>query len=119
MTLNLSKYIIVTLVILLVSIGGYSYFRINSLENTIQECRTSNTQYESAILYQNAELEEQKYNKKKAIKELDKWKALPPKVKWKTITNTIYKDVNNSKGGECEKNNIIEANVYKLDWNNF
>lgn len=110
--LNPIHYVLLTLLALL---SVYVYFTHDEL----LEARKSISAYESAIMYQNSEIESERVNKRKAENQLENWKALPAKVKWKTLIKKIYADVNQTKERTCENNEIIERNTYSLDWNNF
>tara|TARA_R110000796_G_scaffold10941_6_gene36672 strand:+ start:464 stop:799 length:336 start_codon:yes stop_codon:yes gene_type:complete len=110
------RYLLIFSSTLLFVSSVYAYL----LKNDLSEAIESNIAYENAIVYQNLELQTQKADKDKALKKVKDWKSLPAVEKWETITKIIYRDVNiTDKGVGCEKNKIIENNVYKLDWNNF
>lgn len=112
-------YILATLVVALTIFSVFQWSKISSLEEERDEDKKAISSYESAILYQNTEVEENRVNKKKALHDLSEWQALPVEIKYKTIYRTVYKDINiTNKEVTCEENKLIEANTYKLDWNN-
>ena len=118
---SIMKMIIAGFVAFLIALSLFSFFQhltISSLERQKEENLKSITVYESAILYQNEEVEEYRVNKEDALATLLEWKSLPAEVKYKTIYKTIYKDINITKEISCEDKSIIESNTYSLDWNN-
>ena len=118
------KNIIVGIVILLLVIGLYFY--IHTLKTQIQDLRSQLTQnqvelanykleserYKNAITTQNKQIEELKVSKDNALAKLNKWKALPPKIKYKTITK-----IREVKSNDCKDiKNTINA-IRNIDYN--
>ena len=118
------KNIIVGGVTLLLVIGLYFY--IHTLKIQIQDLRSQLTQnqvelanyrleserYKNAIDIQNKQIEELKVSKNNALAKLNKWKALPPKIKYRTITK-----IRRIKSDDCKDiKNTINA-VRNIDYN--
>ena len=118
------KNLIVSGVTLLLLIGLYFY--IHTLKTQIQDLRSQLTQnqvelanyrlqserYKNAIDIQNKQINELKVSKDNALDKLSKWKALPPKVKYKTITK-----IREVKSNDCKDiKNTINA-IRNIDYN--
>ena len=118
------KNIIVGGVTLLLVIGLYFY--IHTLKIQIQDLRSQLTQnqvelanyrleserYKNAIDIQNKQIEELKVSKNNALAKLNKWKALPPKIKFRTITK-----IREVKSNDCKDiKNTINA-IRNIDYN--
>ena len=118
------KNLIVSGVTLLLLIGLYFY--IHTLKTQIQDLRSQLTQnqvelanykleserYKNAIDIQNNKINELKISKDNALDKLNKWKALPDKIKYRTITK-----IREVKSNDCKDiKNTINA-VRNIDYN--
>ena len=118
------KNLIVSGVTLLLLIGLYFY--IHTLKTQIQDLRSQLTQnqvelanyrlqserYKNAIDIQNRQVNELKVSKDNALDKLSKWKALPPKIKYRTITK-----IREVKSNDCKDiKNTINA-IRNIDYN--
>ena len=117
------KKLIVGGVTLLLVIGLYFY--IHTLKTQIQDLRSQLTQnqvelanykleserYKNAINMQNKTINELKVSKNNALAKLNKWKALPPRIKYKTITK-----IRRIKSDDCKDiKNTINA-IRSIDY---
>ena len=118
------KNLIVSGVTLLLLIGLYFY--IHTLKTQIQDLKNQLTQnqvelanykleserYKNAIDIQNNKINELKISKDNALDKLNKWKALPDKIKYRTITK-----IREVKSNDCKDiKNTINA-VRNIDYN--
>ena len=118
------KNLVVGGVTLLLVIGLYFY--IHTLKTQIQDLRSQLSQnqvelanykleserYKNAIDAQNKLIEDLKVSKDDALTKLNKWKALPPKIKYKTITK-----IREVKSNDCKDiKNTINA-IRNVDFN--
>ena len=102
------------------------YFYIHTLKTQIQDLRSQLTQnqvelanyrlqserYKNAIDIQNRQINELKVSKDNALDKLNKWKALPPKIKYRTITK-----IREVKSNDCKDiKNTINA-IRNIDYN--
>ena len=118
------KNIIVGIATLLLVIGLYFY--IHTLKIQIQDLRSQLTQnqvelanykleserYKNAIDAQNKLIVDLKVSKDDALAKLNKWKALPPKVKYKTITK-----IREVKSNDCKDIKRVLDSIKLIDPN--
>ena len=118
------KNIIVGIATLLLVIGLYFY--IHTLKTQIQDLRSQLTQnqvelanyklesgrYKNALNLQNKQIEELKVSKDNAQDRLNKWKALPPKVKYKTIIK-----IREVKSNDCKDIKRVLDSIKLIDPN--
>jgi len=112
--------------ILAVGIGVY----INSLKSTInlqqkqylrQQMKVANLQleverYSNIITLQNDRIKQLKIQEQLHRKELNRWKSLPPEVKYKVIYRTKYK-IKKVKSNECKDIKTIINGVRNINYN--
>ena len=118
------KNIIVGGVTLLLVIGLYFY--IHTLKIQIQDLRSQLTQnqielanyrleserYKNAIDIQNKQIEKLKVSKNNALVKLNKWKLLPPKIKYRTITK-----IREVKSNDCKDIKRVLDSIKLIDPN--
>ena len=118
------KNLIVGGVTLLLVIGLYFYIhtlksqiidlkeQLNKNQIEIANFKLENERYKNAITTQNKQIEELKASKDNALAKLNKWKALPPKIKYRTITK-----IREVKSNDCKDiKNTINA-IRNIDYN--
>ena len=118
------KNLIVSGVTLLLLIGLYFY--IHTLKTQIQDLKNQLTQnqvelanykleserYKNAIDIQNNKINELKVSKDNALAKLNKWKALPPKIKYRTITK-----IREVKSNDCKDIKRVLDSIKLIDPN--
>jgi len=122
--LNIYKNMIIGGVIIILIAGLYFYIhtlksKIQDLENSLKDnqielanSKLQSERYKNALDSQNKEIEALKLNEKLSLAKLKKWKSLPPKIKYKTITK-----IREVKSNECKDiKNQLDA-VRHIDYN--
>lgn len=121
--LNIYKNLIIGGVVVALLVGLYFYVyslkvQINGLRSDLKDSyvelansKLEATRYKSALDAQNKEIEALKVNEKLANDKLSKWKALPPKIKYKTIAK-----IREIKSNDCKQIKATIANVRHIDF---
>ena len=115
--LNIYKNMIIGGVIIVLIAGLYFYIhtlksQINNLQDLLKDnqielanSKLQSERYKNALDSQNKEIEALKLNEKLSLAKLKKWKSLPPKIKYKTITK-----IREVKSDECKDiKNVLNA----------
>ena len=115
--LNIYKNMIIGGVIIILIAGLYFYIhtlksQINNLQDLLKDnqielanSKLQSERYKNALDSQNKEVEALKLNEKLSLAKLKKWKSLPPKIKYKTITK-----IREVKSDECKDiKNVLNA----------
>ena len=115
--LNIYKNMIIGGVIIVLITGLYFYIhtlksQINNLQDLLKDnqielanSKLQSERYKNALDSQNKEVEALKLNEKLSLAKLKKWKSLPPKIKYKTITK-----IREVKSDECKDiKNVLNA----------
>ena len=115
--LNIYKNMIIGGVIIVLITGLYFYIhtlksQINNLQDLLKDnqielanSKLQSERYKNALDSQNKEIESLKLNEKLSLAKLKKWKSLPPKIKYKTITK-----IREVKSDECKDiKNVLNA----------
>jgi hypothetical protein len=121
--LNVYKNLIVGGVIIALLLGLYFYVhslkvQITDLRSTLKDSyielaneKLQSARYKAALDAQNKEIEDARFNESLAKSELEKWKALPPKIKYKTITK-----IREVKSNDCEQIKAVIDDVRHIDF---
>jgi len=118
------KNILVSSISLILIIGLYFY--IHSLKSQIRDLKSQLTQnqvelvnyklenerYKNTLDTQNEQIKKLKTDREKALKKLTKWKALPPKIKYKTIIK-----IRKVKSNECQDIKKVINAIRNIDFN--
>ena len=115
--LNIYKNMIIGGVIIVLITGLYFYIhtlksQINNLQDLLKDnqielanSKLQSERYKNALDSQNKEIESLKLNEKLSLAKLKKWKSLPPKIKYKTITK-----IREVKSNDCKDiKNVLNA----------
>ena len=118
------KNLIVGGVTLLLVIGLYFYIhtlksQINNLQDLLKDnqielanSKLQGERYKNALDSQNKEIESLKLNEKLSLAKLKKWKSLPPKIKYKTITK-----IREVKSNDCKDIKNTINTIRNIDYN--
>ncbi len=85
---------------------------ISTKEVFIAKLESSNAQIKLLTTKQNESIETLKANRDEALLKLEKWKALPPKIRYEVI----YKDREVIKSNECDDIKSIIDDVRSVDF---
>jgi len=123
---NITSYIAMGLSVVLLVFGIYHTSVVGGLEEDIKTIeaernqistllgieKANNSTLKTSINKQNSIIQSNKTEYEGLVKKLDEWKSNPPKIKYKTIYETIYKEASN----ECNSTKDILNGVRTLDF---
>jgi len=85
---------------------------LNENQVALANYKLESVRYKNVVDVQNKQIQFLKVSKKKALDKLVKWKSLPPKIKYKTITK-----IREVKSDDCKDiKNTLDA-IYSIDYN--
>jgi len=117
------KNLIIGGVIVVLLIGLYFYIhtlkvQITDLKSNLKDSyveianyKLSNERLTNSLTIQNKEIENARFNESLANKKLAEWKALPPKIKYKTITK-----IREIKSNDCKEIKTVIDDIRHIDF---
>lgn len=88
---------------------------VSNLQNEVLVGKNNTDICKVALNKQTEDTNKLKVDYAENVKELEKWKALPPKIKYNTIYKTVYK-ADYSKG-DCNDTKALIDSIRNIDYN--